>query len=48
MCARFIGNQTIYVTSEYSQGVKEEKFIGTLFIHVVIYIAIHSYLSNYY
>lgn len=36
MCARFIGNQTIYVTSEYSQGVKEEKFIGRLFI--VIYI----------
>lgn len=28
MCARFIGNQTIYVNSEYAQGVKEEKFIG--------------------
>lgn len=28
MCARFIGNQTIYVTSEYAQGVKEEKFIA--------------------
>ncbi|XP_071177130.1 inactive tyrosine-protein kinase transmembrane receptor ROR1-like isoform X4 [Mytilus edulis] len=28
MCARFIGNQTIYVNSEYAQGVKEEKFIA--------------------
>ncbi|KAK3091292.1 hypothetical protein FSP39_018693 [Pinctada imbricata] len=26
-CATFLGNKTIYVTSEYSQGVKEEKFI---------------------
>ncbi|XP_078319395.1 inactive tyrosine-protein kinase transmembrane receptor ROR1-like isoform X3 [Crassostrea virginica] len=27
-CAKFFGNQSIYVTSEYSQGVKENNFIS--------------------
>ncbi|XP_062617741.1 inactive tyrosine-protein kinase transmembrane receptor ROR1-like isoform X3 [Saccostrea cucullata] len=27
-CAKFFGNQSIYVTSEYSQGIKENNFIS--------------------
>lgn len=32
-CAKFFGNQSIYVTSEYSQGVKENNFISKKTCH---------------